>query len=72
MTKNHNNGIHYKRGAGTKEIKLFAGGRLQEDLQNYLTGQTILEGISQQQESYILLHEKVHKSLELIHSLPVA
>ena len=67
--KNHSNGVHHEKGAGTKAIKAFVKGELTPDLRHMLEGRTLFHEDLLEQAAET--HRSAIESLERMHRLPI-
>ncbi len=67
--KNHSNGVHHEKGAGTKAIKAFVKNELTSDLRHVLEGRTLFHEDLLEQATAV--HRHALESLERMHRLPI-
>ncbi len=67
--KNHSNGVHHEKGAGTKAIKAFVKNELTPDLRHVLEGRTLFHEDLLDQATAV--HRQALESLERMHRLPI-
>ena len=65
----HTNGVHFEKGARTKQIKEFVKTRLTPDLRSFLAGETLFQKDLLEQAT--AAHDDAQGTLQLLHSLPV-
>jgi len=68
--QNHNNGVHFEKGAQTKAIKAFVKDTLTPDIRHFLEGRTIFD-TEDPQETARSVHDETLTMLHRLHEMPV-